>query len=334
MTLNTPSLGYSRESTEVDWIENNQREEWTVSRGVEAIVEKLSGFQDYDYFHDEVKGETVTVPSSGVLAGRFSAMTIWHKPTLGSFFAGQVFSYVLDNSRPLLFVITKKDKEYTLLINLHAPNKPAISTANYTEIAGDINDKCMSFLGTAKLTMPQITNIYMVGDFNDRYGGLLTEVSRNLFRTRAGPNLPIPGGSYSGEFKLGDTPLTFNSSSAPTSCCYNWDSTKGISSSKPLDGDVPVERAEHKSALSDERGGTDNYYYLGDYCFSSNGGELVVDRSEGSNYSDHQLVYLTDGVTPTEGGRRKTLRKKSTRRHKKMNHKKSHKKRRSLRKRR
>jgi hypothetical protein len=195
------------ESTQEEWKQNNGGEEWDASRGVEAIVEKLGEFQEYDYFHDEVKGETL--PSSGFLAGRFSAMTIWHKSTLGTFFAGQVFSYTLDNSRPLLFVITKRGEEYTLLINLHAPNKPPISTANYTEIADDIVEKCMHFLSTAGLTMPQITNIYMVGDFNDRYGGLLTEVSRNLFRTRDGPNLPIPVGPYSGEFKLGDKPLTF-----------------------------------------------------------------------------------------------------------------------------
>lgn len=316
---NAMSLGYEKTDTDSEWKDVNS-EEWGVPKGVEAIVEKLKKLEKYDYFHDEVYG----TGNGKSIAGRFAAMIIWDTTVLGNFYAGQVFSFAFDTARPLLFVITKKDNKYTLLINAHAPNKPnpifGIYDANYDAIKADIILKYNIFIAEIMQTTKQnitFTNIYITGDFNDRYGNFLNEESRTLFRTRNANNLSVPTGKYNGEFNIGGKVLTFTSDTAPTSCCYNWDSTKSEISKNPLDGDIPsandiISRAIVKNALPPKRGEPSNYYYVGDYCFSSNGGTLMVDTP--SQDSDHQLVYLTE---PTSGGRRR--RRNSSRKSRRQN---------------
>ena len=316
MKLNNDEFGYTKDFNEISYgIAVN--EPWTLLRGVEKVVDMIeTEFKEYDYFHDEVLGETV--PGSNDLAGRFSVMTIWHKPTLGEFFSAQVFPFKLDNARPVLFVVVVKDGKYTLLINLHSPNKAPISMANYSEIKDDIIAKYNQFLANTQLT--SFENVFMVGDFNDRYGGLLSEESRAKFRNREtptkdapGPNLPIPSGEYSGEFELADNlKLTFNSDSAPISCCYNWDSTKSQNSKSSLDGDIPDDKTSKKSPLPEDR--AKEYYYLGDYIFSSKGGKLSVVSAD-VDYSDHKMVMLE--IPLSTGGRRRYSTRNLKRRTKK-----------------
>jgi hypothetical protein len=307
MKLNNDEFGYNTDLDEKSY-SSSIKEKWENLRGVEKVVDMIENqFKEYDYFHDEVLGSTT--PASSDLAGRFSVMTIWHKPTLGEFFSAQVFPFKEDNARPLLFVVVAKDGKYTLLINLHSPNKPLISEANYSEIKDDIIAKYNQFLAKTQLT--SFENVFMVGDFNDRYGGLLSEESRTRFRNRPtptkvapGPNLPIPSGEYSGEFELDNNlKLTFKSDSAPISCCYNWDSTKGQQSNKPLDGDIPDDKPSKKLPLPEDR--AKEYYYLGDYIFSSKeGGKLsVVSAMEDQDHSDHKMVMME--IPLSMGGRRR-----------------------------
>ncbi len=313
MKLNNDEFGYNAELNE-DSYSSFIKEGWTDLRGIEKVVDFIEKEQPgYDYFHDEVRGETT--PGSNILAGRFSVMTIWHKPILGEFFAAQVFPFELDNSRPMLFVVVVKDDKYTLLINLHAPNKPNGGDTKkyddeYESIESDIKTKYETFVESVSKTVPNkpltFENIYMVGDFNDRYGKFLNDKSRLNFRTRDGLNKDIPIGPYSGEFMLGDKLLKFESDSAPNSCCYNWDSTKGDNSEKPLDGDIPEKKEKKKLPLPEDR--AKEYYYIGDYAFSLKGGKLSVIQSD-VDYSDHKMVMFEENTstaeTPQQGGRRR-----------------------------
>ena len=321
MKLNNNEFGYTSSLTETSYAKKI-REVWASLRGVEKVVEEISKIDGYDCFHEEVKGETFL--NSGELAGRFSVVTIWHKPTLGEFHAAQVFPFSEDNSRPMLFVVVGDENNYTLLINLHSPNKPVISTENYTKLKDDINTKLTGFCDSIGIMINSFKNIFMVGDFNDRYGGLLTDESRGLFRTRKGNNDKIPGGEYNGEFGLNNgVVLKFVSDSAPISCCFNWDSTRGDKSKQELDGDVPEhttieERTKLKTNnlyndgdglnLNGDRG--KDYYYLGDYCFSSiaDGKLSVVAATE--DHSDHKMVMLEIPATEEKkgGGRRYSVR--------------------------
>jgi len=244
------SLGFIKKEGEHDeesklWETINGNEPWNELRGVEKIVDMVEKIDNYGYFHDEVYA------AFSKHIGSFSAMTIWDKNRLGTFVAGQVFSYknpddkVMDLSRPNTFVVTKNGGKYYLLINLHAPNNADYSMDDYTQIRMSIIKNYKKFMENFPEKSKEVKDfnnfdeIFMTGDFNDRFGGLLNGETKNLFRERVfkndGYNQPPPENTVpnsSGVFNLYDEPpdstrvLTFKfKDNFPLSCCYSWYST-------------------------------------------------------------------------------------------------------------
>ena len=195
--------------------------------------------------------------------------------------------------RPIMFTYT--DKGY-LFINIQATNNAEDSADGYKIQLGFIQNKFMLFLN--KLITNGIITIYdrinpskifVVGDFNDRYGGLGKEL------------LLSPGHT---QYKL-----KFDGE-APKSCCHNLDSSCKIEKynvskfnnkeAKDCDFDKKFKpsgpRTDNQIATMADDGYVENYRYVGDYCFSFNGGELKMypERETGkeSIESDHEMVYM------------------------------------------
>lgn len=199
------------------------------------------------------------------------------------------------SGRPILFVYTNKGY---LLINIQATNNPADSANGYRDELTLIRSKFILFTTFARIDMSQLdkNKIFVMGDFNDRYGGLLI---------RDESNKPV-----SGALKLSDSiELVFRG--AQLSCCHNLDSsctnTEYESASlrdptKPWTKDCPLRgfatvgpRDYDKIYRMGEAGNVDNYRYYGDYCFAAEGGELMkypTSRSVSSTESDHEMVYM------------------------------------------
>jgi hypothetical protein len=323
-----------------EWVKNNF-ENWNGLKGVEAIVEMLRVKPNYKYFHGEADETKI---------GRFTVMTIWDSEKLGQFHAGQVFSATdASNSknRPLLFVVTVKDGIYYLIMNIHGKNDPGDSANYYPINKAYINTQYEIFKSNLKGIT--IKDYYVVGDFNDPFGGFFDVESTSKFRNRTAPDaanevtgifpsLNIPPGPFVGEFKLDETSLTFTSDNAPISCCYNWDSTKNMATFEngetvdnyilqdgnslrlTMSGSKPADAGKTKEVITPEgRGKPDNYYYPGDYCFSNRGGKLSV-LSAPEGLSDHQPVMLT--ISGTSGGKKRRTNKRKinkTRRFKRRN---------------
>jgi hypothetical protein len=232
--------------------------------------------------------------------------------------------------RPLLIILT--DKNY-LLINLHAPNKQDDSLNNYDIIKKRIENKINEFLQNNSIEIPE-KNIFVVGDFNDRYNGL----NKNRDTQNKAYN------ELSLVLKGKKVPLTFNGE-APKSCCYNWDSScsdkrkniyKGNSKAVTCNTteDIvlagPDNNIKKRKSMSDE-GNLNNYRYTGDYCFGYTPTDILQiynpENRTVSNESDHELVYAgfeidsseQDVVNNVTGGKRKTekISKRRTRKQKK-----------------
>ena len=200
------------------------------------------------------------------------------------------------SGRPILFVYT--DKGY-LFINIQATNNPADSANGYVDELALIRSKFILFTTFAGIDMSVLdkNKIFVMGDFNDRYGGLLV---------RDADNKPV-----SGALDLTDSiKLVFEGSQL--SCCHNLDSSctqeeYNASTSiknpiKPWTKDCPTRgyqtvgpREYDKIYRMGEAGNVENYRYYGDYCFASQGGELMKypsSRTGPSTESDHEMVYM------------------------------------------
>jgi hypothetical protein len=138
------SLGYAsydnnKKSTDTDWEVKNSPQKWIDKKGVEAIVELLEKYTDYEYFHGEADETNI---------GRYAVMTIWDTNILGQFHSAQVFSSsTVTNSlnRPLTFVVTNKDGVYSLIINIHGQNNPSDSADSYESTKSHINKMFTDF---------------------------------------------------------------------------------------------------------------------------------------------------------------------------------------------
>ena len=179
-----------------------------------------------------------------------------------------------------------------------------------------------------------------MGDFNDRYNGLGSELKLNLNINGVETEVKL-------DFK----------GSAPKSCCYNWDSSckEGI---KPtieglinqdaqtctvpndvvLAGPNNPDKGKLRKSMGDE-GLLENYKYTGDYCFAHNSqSELQIYTKQNrivSTESDHELVYLNVNITrspPPTGAGKPTLYGGSKKRRAKKSFKKMHKRKHSMKK--
>ena len=212
---------------------------------------------------------------------------------------------ILDNinqgGRPLLMALT--DKGY-LLATVHGAQDPKLRLDKDAFNAYMV-DKNKTFIESAVTAFLEGKSapkeIFIMGDFNDRYDGIK-------------------------EFTIGNKTVKYNGR-APKSCCYNWDSSAtdedvemdfgdGYSTGKePPQIKDPV---TGKLTLGD-RGKIENYRYAGDKVFGSYPiTDMKIFRPDAkliSEESDHELVYaMYNDEMPNEGGRR---RRRSTRKAKK-----------------
>lgn len=235
-----------------------------------------------------------------------------NKDTLDSELSNYKTQFALKNSlsttinqsgRPIMFTYT--DKGY-LFINIQATNNAPDSANEYKIQLGFIQNKFMLFLdkliAETKITSYdkiEPSNIFVIGDFNDRYGGL---------------------GKYlllSPDFK--QYTLKFDGE-APKSCCHNLDSSckadpivvekHNNSNAKDCKFDSKFKlvgpRTNEEIALMEEDGNVENYRYVGDYCFAFNGGELKMypkrENNVQSTESDHEMVYMVVAPSASSSG--------------------------------
>jgi hypothetical protein len=204
---------------------------------------------------------------------------------------------LLDNphqkGRPLLMAIT--DKGY-VLATMHGAQNGGLQMNIDNDFNKYMLDKNKTFLENSInkfINTQTVKNIYVTGDFNDRYDALL-------------------------EFNLGAGVVTYKGKS-PITGCPNWDSA-GTSNLVNTDTGseeyktctfVP-EGGNKNIALDEEHAKEENYLYRGDKCFSKNGGEIEIYIStltarglsdQGvSICSDHKLVFQKVPVV-SEGGK-------------------------------
>ena len=225
------------------------------------------------------------------------------------------FNHTFDNSiqagRPIILVVTQKgDKKY-LLISMHGAqnaelrlDKPAFNKymeSNNKEFLETEIPKILSENGHDITTM---TQIFVMGDFNDRYDAIKN-------------------------FTFGGKDIKYNGR-APKSCCHNWDSScpEGEIQAYHLDDyktckvpTVVYDKETGKIPLGD-RGSIENYRYAGDKVFGGNPiSDLMIfesDKRKGvSTESDHELVFATFGDTMAGGRRKNKTRKPKAKKSKK-----------------
>ena len=259
---------------------------------LEYIVKNTELFQDYRSCSGEVKTSF----------GDFTAMCIWHKD-FGEYIYAQVYPMYIegitvngkqygDRSRPMLVVLTDKNK---LLVTLHGPNNTRDAECCSKALSETVNAILDKFIKDAIIEDPQQLDVYITGDFNDKFGGL--------------KEIKLPS--------IEEDRLVKYSNDAPKSCCYNWDSTYSDNMeevncvNEPMN--TPCEKTQSKISkvpegkvtagvgerflLPPEQGKVENYAFTGDYCFSEKGGDLKLyisqeKKKEVSDASDHELVYM------------------------------------------
>lgn len=246
--------------------------------------------------------------------GKTTLMSVWNTNILGISLNNGIYDLgegdgAFGIGRPITFVFTDKNN---LLINLHAPNKPADSLAGYPLISERIKTRITQFI--SEKTIRNVSQIFLVGDFNDRYNGLQGKF-----------NVNIVGKEFA---------LTIGNGIAPFSCCYNGDSA--CSNARLTNPDPtgqspcinkqtctvppdmimagPNRDGKLRKPLDGEEGNLANYRYTGDYCFAQNPvGNLTIYTTPNrivSKESDHELVYLGVSMNPSyAGGRNKKTRK-------------------------
>jgi len=209
-----------------------------------------------------------------------------------------VDSKLLDNpkqpGRPLLMAIT--DKGY-LLATMHGAqigtNTMNINNAFNNDMLNMnktfLQDSITTFIGDNP-----VKNIYVTGDFNDRYDALT-------------------------EFDIRDKVVKYDDVS-PITGCPNWDSagTSNLVNTVANSEDYKTckfvpEGGIKGIALDEEHAKEANYLYKGDKCFSINGGKIEIHPSTLSTLgvsvcSDHKLVFQKVPVV-SEGGKSRKSRK-------------------------
>jgi hypothetical protein len=213
----------------------------------------------------------------------------------------------LNGGRPLLMILTEKGY---LLVNMHGAQDPTLGT-NYEEFNKYMEDFNKSFLESevSKFlngTVP--TDIFIMGDFNDRYDAI-QRISINNEILTCGENTPY-------------------------SCCHNWDSSSSEGKFQKLEnapegygyGKKP-DGLDIKSEISDEEVHENLYRYKGDKVFGKNIVNSLqtydYENSDGnrvSDKSDHKLVFGLFN-TSLKGGKRKSKKNRYTKNKKKHSNK-------------
>lgn len=214
--------------------------------------------------------------SSQVFSGRsFPALTIiYDTDRLGPVTKMKITSIIPKGGRPLMMVLTMNN---TLLINIHGAQDPSL-TKNMEEF-GDYmqkyNVKVIQDEADKFLEYEDVNNIFVMGDFNDRYDAIKC-------------------------IKIKNEKLTYKGES-PYSCCHNWDSSCSDKRFVPFTnkkyGTCTVDTEwlkDKKKYLMETEGYVNNYRYKGDKVFGFNPIQklkMLGDGNYSSIESDHELVY-------------------------------------------
>jgi hypothetical protein len=204
---------------------------------------------------------------------------------------------IKQSGRPIMFTYT--DKGY-LFINIQATNNAEDSANKYQIQLSFIQDKFELFkteLETKHTHTIDPAKIFVMGDFNDRYGG----IGNKLLLSKIFPEYEL---KFDGK--------------APKSCCHNLDSsckeefyTVNKHEKNPDAKDCRFSdsfklagpRSDAQIELMDDNGNVENYRYVGDYCFALNGGNLKMypERARGTKSieSDHEMVYMEVKESPS-----------------------------------
>lgn len=310
-----------------------------ILRGLEMENDEKSNDLDYNAIHGEVVVNEKQKP----------AVTIIYKAELGELVACKIMDNSNQNGRPILFALIENDKESTLLISMHGAQDAKLipdggftretlkkfdaymTTNNKEFLQGEI-EKFLTDAGKGEM---KLNNLYIMGDFNDRFGAIQTiELKQKRITAK-----------YRG--------------TAPKSCCYNYDSMgkssddkkntrashnpnkafyQGIKSEKEK---AEVLNQPNKSATNDKTGETtkvtiegtvgfeqlkntgnvENYFNEGDKIFAyPKAGDLYIYKYDDikdkpSDRSDHELVFMdteSGGVLANFGfgGAKKKTKKK------------------------
>lgn len=248
-------------------------------------------------------------------------------------------SEIIDNAnqggRPLLMVLTDKNYLFTNMHGAQDTNQGGnVADFNLYMIKNNKNflqEKATKFLNENLKPEETVNKIYVMGDFNDRFGAI-------------------------NNIEIGDKTLKYEGE-APRACCHNWDSSAKKDRRETLldanNKETTYARGKNpsfenkivydknfntennfdpKTEIPDEDVKISNYLNKGDLIFSKEGGKLEIYESshnlnirDVSKASDHELVYMTVGVTT--GGRytkkRRSKKRNSNKRKSTKNKRKS-----------
>lgn len=290
-----------------------------ILRGLQMENENNSNDLDYNAIHGEVAVDNNVKP----------AVTIIYKDELGELVACKIIDNVVIHGsgddekpakgRPILFALihNKEKNESTLLISMHGAQDPSIiPDGGFTDQTKTEFDTYMTknnkeflqgeverFLTDAEKGEMKLNNVYIMGDFNDRFGAIK-------------------------EIEIDGKKATYQGT-APKSCCYNYDSMgnktdeekntptekkdfyQGIKSKKALDqgkiqkNDQGEEVATIQGSIGFEElkntGKVENYFNEGDKIFAfPKAGKLEIYKyneikDKPSDRSDHELVFMDTG---------------------------------------
>jgi hypothetical protein len=264
----------------------------TGSKAIDAILPS-----NYTQYCDEVQSK---VSTTGANAAKVGISIIWDKIKLGDALRLQIVDNLnqtgfITGGRPIIMVLTKKNY---LLINMHGAQNPALGTDKkefnaymLTNNRDYLMKKVKEFTGDRTL----VSDIFVMGDFNDRYDAIQN-------------------------FEFDRIKVKYNGKS-PYSCCHNWDSSCIDGRYKKFDEDgngycedPNPPPADKKTEIPDEEVKVKNYRYKGDKVFGQTPiGQLEMFDSkpeEVSSRSDHELVFGTFAMLPPMGGGRRMISKK------------------------
>lgn len=260
------------------------------STGTDAIEEMIKKV-------NESNGTAYKVISRNVPANNAGLTIIYDSVKLGDVNSENI--KILDNvnqgGRPLLMALT--DKGY-LLATVHGAQDPKLRLDKDAFNSYMVN-KNKTFIESAVTEFLQGKSdpkeIFIMGDFNDRYDGIKEITIRNKTV------------KYNGR--------------APKSCCYNWDSS-GTDNDVEVDFGDGYSTSKEPSVIKDpvtgkltlgDRGAIENYRYAGDKVFGSYPiTDMKIFRPDAkkiSEESDHELVYAMYNDERSGGRRRRAAKK-------------------------
>jgi hypothetical protein len=297
----------------------------TENTGTNAIDKMLKDLELEEEGYNAIHGEVV------VNEKQKPAVTIIYKAELGELVACKIMDNSNQDGRPILFALihNKEKNESTLLISMHGAQDPSIipdggftretlknfdhymTTNNKEFLQGEI-EKFLTDAGKGEMNL---NNLYIMGDFNDRFGAIQT--------------IELKQKSITAKYR----------GTAPKSCCYNYDSMgkssdekkntrvshnlnkafyQGIKSAK--ENTVTNEKTAEFEELKNT-GNVENYFNEGDKIFAyPKAGDLYIYKYDEikynpSNRSDHELVFMdteSGGILANFGfgGAKKKTKKK------------------------